>query len=88
MLQNDSAHWDNLASIFICLIKQAFHKDIAESNTPLVLWEYCFKIKSSINNLKASILFLLEGINHYFKMHNTAGDISNLCNYKFYKWIY
>ena len=70
------------------LMKEAICKDLAESDAPLVLWDYFIKRRATINNLTARNLFQLNGTNPHLTIHDTEGDISNICNYKFYKLIY
>ena len=38
--------------------------------------------------MTARNLFQLVGMNLHLTIHDTEGDISNICNYKFYEWIY
>ena len=84
----ESTQWADLAEIYTGLIKQAVCKDLAESNTSLVLLDYCVDRKDRINNLTAGNLFQLDGTNPHLTIHDIGGDISNLCNYKLYEWIY
>ena len=78
----------SLAEKYIGHIKQAVCKDLVESDAPLVLWNYCVERRARINNLTARNLFQLDGTDPHLTIHDTEGDISNLCNYKFYDWIY
>jgi len=80
--------WSNHAELYIGLIKEAVQKDMKESNSPLVFWDYCVKRRACINNLTAKDLFQLHGTNaHTATLHKDA-DISNLCCYGWYKWCY
>ena len=36
-----SIHWENLTKNYIGLIRQVIRKDLAESDAPLILWDYC-----------------------------------------------
>jgi hypothetical protein len=59
-----------------------------ESDCPLAFWDYCVKRRARINNLTAKDLFTLHGSNPYTSLTGEEGDISNLCQYKWYDWCY
>ena len=80
--------WTNKAELYIGLIKEAVRKDMKEANCPLVLWDYCVERRARINNLTAKGRFNLHGTNAYTALTSDEGDISNLCQYKFYDWCY
>ena len=33
--------WSNKAELYIGLLKEAVRKDMHESNSPMILWDYC-----------------------------------------------
>jgi len=80
--------WANKAELYIGLIKEAVRKDMKDSNCPLVLWDYCVERRARINNLTAKDLFQLHGSNAYTSLTGEEGDISNLCQFKWYEWCY
>ena len=55
---------------------------------PLSLWDYCVEHRTRINNLTAGNLFNLQGRNPHFTVVGTEGDISNLCQFDWYDWVY
>ena len=59
-----------------------------ESDCPLVLWDYCAERRARINNLTARNLFQLHGSNAHTALTQEEGDISNLCQFKWYDWCY
>jgi hypothetical protein len=59
-----------------------------ESNCPLVLWDYCVERRVRINNLTAKDIFKLHGTNVHTALTGDEGDISNLCQYRWYDWCY
>ena len=59
-----------------------------EANCPLVLWDYCVERRARINDLTARGRFNIHGTNAYTALTSDEGDISNLCQYKFYDWCY
>jgi hypothetical protein len=68
--------------------KEAVRKDMKESNCPLVFWDYCVERRARINNLTAKSIFKLHGSNAHTALTGEEGDISNLCQYKWYDWCY
>ena len=80
--------WANKAELYIGLIKEAVRKDMKESDSPLRLWDYCVERRARINNLTARPLFSLHGQNPHQTVTGDEGDISNLCQYKWYDWCY
>ena len=80
--------WANRAELYIGLVKEAVHKDLKESDSPIVFWDYCAERHARINNLTARNLFQLEGRNAHFSVTGEEGDISNLCQFGWYEWCY
>ena len=80
--------WANKAELYIGLIKEAVRKDMKESDCPLAFWDYCVERRARINNLTAKDLFTLHGTNAHTALTGEDGDISNLCQYKWYDWCY
>jgi len=84
----ENTPWANKAELYIGLIKKAVLKDLKESDCPLVLWDYCIERRAMINNLTARDLFNLEGQTPFSSIMGYEGDISNLCQFKWYDWCY
>jgi hypothetical protein len=80
--------WANKAELYIGLIKEAVRKDMKDSDCPLAFWDYCVERRARINNLTAKDLFTLHGTNAHTALFGEDGDISNLCQYKWYDWCY
>jgi hypothetical protein len=80
--------WANKAELYIGLIKEAVRKDMKESDCPLAFWDYCVERRARINNLTAKDIFTLHGTTPYTALTGEEGDISNLCQYKWYDWCY
>ena len=80
--------WANKAELYIGLIKEAVRKDMKESNCPLAFWDYCVERRARINNLTAKDRFNLHGSNAHTALTGEEGDISNLCQYRWYEWCY
>lgn len=80
--------WSNKAELFIGIMKEAVRKDMRESDSPMVLWDYCIERRARINNLTAKDSFKLHGGNAHTATTGEEGDISSLCMYKWYDWCY
>lgn len=84
----ENTPWSNRAELYIGLIKESVRKDLRDSNSPLAFWDYCCERRARINNLTARNLFQLEGRNAHFTVTGDEGDISNLCQFGWYDWVY
>jgi hypothetical protein len=80
--------WANRAELYIGLVKETVCKDMKESDCPLAFWDYCTERRVQVHNLTASSLFQLDGCNPHFSVTGQEGDISNLCQSKWYEWVY
>jgi hypothetical protein len=80
--------WANKAELYIGLIKEAVRKDMKDSDCPLAFWDYCVERRARINNMTAKDLFQLHGSNAHTALTGDEGDISNLCQFKWYEWCY
>lgn len=87
VLEKDTP-WANRAELYIGIIKEAVRRDMKDSDCPLVFWDYCAERRARINNLTARDLFQLESRNPHFSITGEEGDISNLCQFEWYEWIY
>ena len=80
--------WSNKADLYIKLMKEAVRKDMRESHSPLPFWDYCLERRVRIYNLTARDHPKIRGTNPYTMTMGEEGDISNLCQYKWYEWCY
>ena len=69
-------------------MKEAVRNDIKRTHSPLVLWDYCAERRAQIFTLTARDLFQLQGTNPYTATLGSEGDISNLCQFDWYEWVY
>ena len=54
----------------------------------MVLWDFCAELRMRIKNLTARTLFQLQGQNPHLPIFGEEGDISNICQFKWYEWAY
>ena len=80
--------WSNRAELYIGLMKEAVRKDMRASHSPMVLWDYCLERRALIHNTIPRPLFQLNGLTPHEATLGAPADISNLCNYNWYEWVY
>jgi hypothetical protein len=59
-----------------------------KSNCPMNLWCYCLQRRCEINNATAAGNPALQGTNPHTRMTGQKYDISNLCQFGWYEWVY
>jgi len=87
VLEGSSPHQDR-AELYIGLMKRAVGKDMRETNSPMSLWCYACERRASVMTMTANNLFQLQGQNPYMATLGEMGDISNLCQFGWYEWVY
>jgi hypothetical protein len=80
--------WANKAKLYIGLSRRLYGKILKESDCPLAFWDYCVERRALINNLTTKSLFTLHGSTPHTALTGEDGDISNLCQYKWYDCCY
>ena len=83
-----STQWANRAELYVGLFKEAVRKDMLQENPPLVFWDYCAERRAAIANMTAKELFQLLGQTPHFATFGEEGDISNICQFGWYEWVY
>jgi len=58
-LLEQSTQFSNRAVLYVGLLKEATYKDMQETHSPLVLWDYCAERRASIFTLTTRDLFQL-----------------------------
>ncbi|KAL7523474.1 hypothetical protein ACHAXR_000193 [Thalassiosira sp. AJA248-18] len=81
----ESTRWANRAKSYVGLMKESIRKDTHECHSPLVLWDYCAELRARMVNVTAKDLFQLQGQTPYMATFGTEGDISNICNFRWYE---
>ena len=80
--------WDNRAELYIGLMKEEVRKDMKEYDCPMILWDYCIERRARVNNLTAKDAFKLKRTNAHSATLGNTGDISNICQLKWYTLVY
>ena len=73
---------------YIGLLKESVRKVMRESNLPIPFWDYYLERRVQIYNMTASDYPTICGMNPYTLVTGEEGDISNLCQFSWYKWVY
>ena len=87
-LLEQGTQWANRAELYVGLVKEAVRKDILLSHSPLVLWDYATERRAAIMYLTERDLFQLQGSNPHTATFVKEGDISHLCQFACYEWVY
>jgi hypothetical protein len=80
--------WANCTKLYIGLMKEAMRKDMHSSGSPLALWNSCMERQALIFQITAKKLFQLNRTNPHTMTFGTKADISHICQYGWYKWVY
>ena len=80
--------FSNRAELYVGLVKRAVKKDLKESDCPMSLWDYCAERIEKVNNSTAKELFQLHGETPEYHLTGQQPDISNVCRFAWYEWVY
>ena len=80
--------WANRAELHIGLAKKAMYRSMKRAHSPMKLWCYCLERYEKINNKLAKDTFQLHGQTPEFLATGVASDISDVCEYDWYEWVY
>ena len=80
--------WANRAELYIGIMKEAVRKDLRRSDSPLALWDYCMERRATIHNSIPRELFQANGLSPHEVTFGEQGDISNICTFDWYEWVY
>ena len=78
----------NRAELRIGILKRDVWHMLHKRKAPSRLWDYCAKYKCEVNNCIAHNLHYLDNQVPQTKMTGQPTDISHLCEFKFYEWVY
>ena len=69
-------------------MKEAIYKDMKEAHCPLCFWDYCLERQVWIYNLTSHDHIKIRGSNPHTETFGEQGDLSNLCQFRWYDWCY
>ena len=59
-----------------------------DTDSPLIFLDCCAERRALVTNMTANNLFQLQGQTSHFATFGEEGDISNICNFGWYEWVY
>ena len=77
-LLEESTQWENRSELYIGLF----------ANNPIVFWDYCAEQQAAITNMTAKNLFQLQGQNYHMATFTDQDEMSNICKFGWYEWVY
>ena len=87
-VQEEWTQHANRTELYIGLLKEAFQNELRARHASLGLWCFCAQRRVAFFTLTTKNLFQVQGQNPYLATLGKMGDISNLCQYKWHKWVY
>ena len=85
ILEERTQHADR-AELYIGLLKEDVRKELRELHAPMELWCYFAERRAAISNLTSKNLFQLQVQNPHSMALGEPGDVSNLCQFRWYEW--
>ena len=83
-----NTQWSNRAELYIGIMKKRILRALKNSNCPMKLWDYCATYMANVNNSIAHDHFQLQGTTPHTMMTGQPTDISSLCEFGWYEWVY
>ena len=80
--------WSNRAELHIGLAKAGMLRELKRSNCPMKLWCYLGEWFTKINNCLARDTYQLHNQTPHFIATGKATDISSICEFQWYEWVY
>jgi hypothetical protein len=80
--------WMNRAEGTIRELKRATRQAMVKSGFPKCLWDYCLELQSKTRSNVAHDLTTLNGHTPETLMTGDTADISSLCEYQWFEWIW
>ena len=80
--------WQNSAELAGGIIKRKVRRIMRTTNTPLVLWDFCWEYCSEVKSLTASKHINLNKRTPYEIVLGYSPDISELVLFRWYQWVW
>jgi Reverse transcriptase (RNA-dependent DNA polymerase) len=87
-LTDPHSPWQNRAEGEIREIKRLAGRWLVKSKSPRRLWDHCIELASLVRSHMALDMYKLQGQVPETVMMGQTADISFLCQFKWYEWIY
>ena len=80
--------WQNAAEAKIKELKKGTGRKMIRTSSPKVLWDDCLELEAEIWSSTASNIFELEGEVLKTAMNGKTTNITQLCEFGWYDWVY
>jgi hypothetical protein len=80
--------WMNRAEGTIQELKRATKRAMLKTNTPKTLWDHCIELQAKIRSNTAHDITTLGGQTPETVMGGETADISDLCEYDWFQWLW
>jgi len=80
--------WSNRAERSIFAFQEAIRLDMKKAGSPMAYWDYCGERRARIMNATAKDIFMLQGQTPHSFMTGQPTEISHLCEFAWYEWVY
>ena len=80
--------WQNPAELAGGQVKRKVRRVMKITNTPVVLWDYCWEYISSLRCITAVDNAYLDGLTPFSKVHGYTPDISEYLTFKWFDWVW
>ena len=80
--------WLNAAEATIMELKKGTGRKMIRTSSPKVLWDDCLELEAKIWSSTASNIFELEGEVPKTVMNGETSNITQLCEFGWYDWVY
>ena len=80
--------WQNAAEAMIKELKKGTGRKMIRTGSPKVLWDNCLELEAKIRSSTASNIFELEGEVPKTVINGETTNITQLCEFGWYDWVY
>ena len=80
--------WQNPAELTIGIMKRSVKRLMMKTNTPVRLWDFCWKYLAELSCLTAVNNVYLEGGTPYQKVHGYTPNIAEFLIHKWFDWVW
>ena len=80
--------WQNAAEATINELKKGTGRKMIRTSSPKVLWEDCLELEAEIQSSTARNILKLEGEVPKTVMNGETTNITQLCEFGWYDWVY
>lgn len=89
-MSNTEPHspWQNHAELIGGIVKRRIRRLMKSTNTPVVLWDFCWNYVCAIRTLTATNNLYLDGSTPFAVIHGYSPDISEYILFSWFDWVH